>query len=273
MLAVLFLTIDTIPNHGYWKQWRGDNNNIRFYVNAKDPTMKTPEGFLRLPQDQEVHNTAWGHFSLVLAHQALLRYALADFPSAKWFVLVSGDALPLKSVSTLFNRLKPNISMFDEYVDSEQHQQWGVMNEALLRCDFPNWWVDVAAYRGEDDKGSFCVFPETYCPCVSQFHILCHEHAQLIADMPPEIPKDFDALIELVGGVRFSLAADEVVPLAYLRYIGKDDNVRMESVMHAPIDPKSPQHVAAHKTPVQCSHLFGRKYPWVVKPQTNDKFG
>jgi hypothetical protein len=261
MAAILFLTVDSIFNHVYWNEWRGGDKRIRFYVNAKDPLFKTPEGFLRLPPDLEFRETAWGHHSLVLAHQALLTHALADFKEAEWFVLVSGDALPLRSTRELFQRLKPGQSMFDEFNDDCLYKQWAVMNEALQQCNMPNWWADVAADRGKDEEGFFRVLSESVCAGVSQFHILCREHAQDIANMPRCVPEDFDKLLNIVGGTDVSFAADEVVTLGYLNYLGKGkDIVRTANVMHAPGDPKNPAHARALRSPVLANHVFGRKY-------------
>lgn len=106
---------------------------------------------------------------------------------------------------------------------------------------------------------------ESVCACVSQFHVLCREHAQDIADMPVCVARDFDMLINSVGGVDVSIAADEAVPLGYLEHLGKGKAiVRTASVMHAPIDPNSPKHALAHSKPVLCRHLFGRKYPTML---------
>jgi hypothetical protein len=267
MAAILFLTIDAIPNHVYWNQWRGENMQIRFYVNAKNSRMITPKGFVRLPKDYEVSNTLWGHHSLVLAHQALLRFALMDFPEAEWFLLVSSDALPLKPVKTLFGQLKPNQSLVDEFTETETIQQWGTMNEALQRWganEEENWWVDTAATKGEDGEGEFRVLDETKCCCAGQFHVLCRDHAKDIANMPERVARDFDALIAVVGGVRNSLAADEIVPFGYLNHLGKGHNIHATRFMHADLDSKDPRHAASHKALIDCPHLFGRKYPGVI---------
>lgn len=265
MISILFLILDQIPNSEYWNEWRNNDERIRFYVNAKQLSTETPKGFIRLPQHIEVRDTAWAAHTCVLAHQAMIQFALADFPKCKWFVLVSGDSLPLKSTKTLFDTLKDNTSIFDSFTCKESAEQWKIMNEAALVCHEPNWWVDEATITAEDEEGSYTVIPQYLCQAAHANHILCATHAAALAKMPINVGKDFDRLLALSDFTRYSLGADELIPLNYLKWLqereGLRGNIIEGPVMYCKLDRKDPKHAAKlTKIPFNTSHLFGRKF-------------
>lgn len=268
MLAILFLTVDSIPNARYWNRWRSHHKkHIRFYVNAKDPSMVVPNGFIRLPPRIEVRNTAWAAHTCVLAHQAMIQFALCDFPECKWFALVSGDSLPLKQPDIMFTILKSNTSMFGMFLTSSSVRQWATMNEAASRCTTSNWWVDEASVAAEDDMGSYKTIPLWLTQTAHANHILCRTHAKAFAQMPKCVPQDFDRLIEHIGGVgRFSLGADEVIPLNYLTWLQTKGKLGGKlalnrCVMYFKIDPDAPRHAAKlNRVPIRTRALFGRKF-------------
>lgn len=156
---------------------------------------------MRLPDELEVRDTAWAEGSVTRAHQALLRYALTNFKNAEWFILVSGDSIPLKSQSTVLESLKLNTSKFDFFAEESSHMQWAAMNEALLQCnEEKNWWKEKATERGEDEEGEFFVLPPQFAQTAHANHVLCRVHAEALAKMPDSVSVDFDALVSKIGG-------------------------------------------------------------------------
>jgi hypothetical protein len=286
-LAVLMLTVSAPPNAVLWRRWvQGASTRVHVYVNGKTDFKLPGSGreLSRLPPEVEVRQTAWGDHTLVLAHQALLRHALAEMPQAQWFALVSGDSLPLMGARAMLQRLAKECGMsasqMGRYTERECLQQYTAMSEALQlwhalpeRARAPNWWHDAYAEAGEDDEGSYRAFAEEVANPRgihghSQFIVLSREHAQAVADMPPEVARDYDTLMAPLGSQQ-KLAADEVAVGHYLLYLQHEGLVGGrfldEDVMHAPLDSKDKAHARLHsKLPIgllsQDKFLFGRKY-------------
>lgn len=262
-ISILFLTVDQICNHKYWNDWRkGHERVIRFYINSKN-SIETPNGFIRLPKHVELTETAWGKGSCVIAHQRLLKFSLVNFKEAEWFILVSGDSIPLQPVKELFKRLKTNTSMFDDFKDNVSHVQWGAMNEAFLKWprEKKNWWIDNVAEHGHDQEGSFATLSEKFSKLSHANHVLCRLHAQAFSKAPESVSIDYDSLVDRyafnVGG------ADEFIPLNYIRW-WRDKNsskarIMCESIMYQELTDCGLH--AKHLTyKPGTDHLFGRKF-------------
>jgi len=117
-LAVLMLTVDEPLNAEVWKDWLDtDPGRGNIYVNAKnDFTM--PKPFQAI--DNREKNTKWGDSSLVKAHKALLRHALVADEKNMWFILVSGDSIPVISLRNIIERLE-NLNSHDSLFDIDPH--------------------------------------------------------------------------------------------------------------------------------------------------------
>ena len=285
-LAVLMLTVARPPNVLLWRRWVcGARARTRVYVNGKAGfSLGGGREVVRLPPGVEVRDTAWGHHTLVYAHQALLRHALADMPSAQWFALVSGDSLPLLGARDMLRRLERecglHASQVGRYTERECLQQYTAMSEALQlwralppRARVPNWWHDHFAESGIDEEGPYRAFAEDASAPRgvhghSQFVLLSREHAQAVADMPAEVARDYDTLMGALE-THQKLAADEVAVGHYLLYLQDcgllGGRFLDEDMMHAPLDSKDKVHARLHhKLPPgllsQDRFLFGRKY-------------
>lgn len=240
-LVIMVLTRRELPNAALWRQWaRGQP--ISFVLNAKylgkkeggergGLPMRINTQFGGLTGADRVVDTKWGSHGVCIAHQAMLRVALERHPDAAWFQLVSGDSVPLITAARLMRELNSLgtqhslIGRFEETWMAECLQ-----TNAQLCQDATNWWVKHAAQLATD-----AVVHEH-----GQFVLFCRSHAHAFADMPAKVLMDYDAVLDIdaVKGKskaqKLVFSADEVVPLAYLSFLGFGDHLLDIDSMMAP---------------------------------------
>lgn len=83
------------------------------------PAATLPNVFLT----KERHGTAWGSFEVVVATLTLLREAIARFPNAKYFSLLSGQDYPIKSLRQIDAFFEGNDSDFIGHIPLAE-EQW-----------------------------------------------------------------------------------------------------------------------------------------------------
>lgn len=122
-VALLFLVLDGIDHPSLWQRWMEDafqylrhitdpDLNVEDYltpyvhhppwVDRKIVVEGTPQALQRGILKETV-NCAWGNLNPCVAR--LLGHALRERPHAQWFIMVSPDAVPLKSFKELYTEL------------------------------------------------------------------------------------------------------------------------------------------------------------------------
>jgi len=221
------LTVDQPCNEALWTDWINESANkarCTIYVNAKRPfTLRDTEHWQMI--DRPVTDTQWGTCSLVLAHQALLRHALAADSENKWFALVSGDALPLMSLDMLIERLErlPTsascvgaMALRNDMCNLLMHAAQSLA-DADQSIAAQNWWTATFASQHCDSEGTFCYIEPSLVKCHGQFVLLSRQHAEWLVAMPECVARDYDCLMAPHDNLN-PFAADEVVVGTYLAW-------------------------------------------------------
>ena len=268
-VAILFLTIDAPSNGDLWRDWAAaDPSRCNFYVNAK--TAFSEFAFINRISDP-VTDTEWGDHSLVWAHQALLRHALAHDAANSWFCLVSGDSIPIVSLDSLLHRfesLQSHDSLLGQFVDENMTvfvgSQVQAFYESGIDTKLENWWVSQFAAVAEDKYGVYCGFDVDSVRAHSQFIMLSRLHAHWLAQMPDRVSRDFDVLLKDVRQYK-PLAADETVPFSYLNWqLSQQEGAKGRlldiDIMFAPVD-RTGYHAKKHHVAIstkEVGHLTNR---------------
>ena len=104
-LSLLFLTLEDVNHPKTWQRWLDAAPNGRIQVFSHSKSEKLPEGaFLRGREIGMRVETEWGEVSLVRAHLALLRSALA-WAEASHFMLLSENCVPARPATSLLDSL------------------------------------------------------------------------------------------------------------------------------------------------------------------------
>lgn len=151
-LAFLFLVYETILHEQLWLDFFAQAPPGRFtvYVHAKTVVPMHPFFAARRLSEAETVPTNWGDITLVHAHNALLRTALADEANRK-FVSLSQACIPLKPFAYVDAELaRDDASRFDATLDGLWPHAEPLLEPAddgstmLAREDAAkaaNWWV------------------------------------------------------------------------------------------------------------------------------------
>jgi hypothetical protein len=113
-IAFMFLVYDEVNHEKLWKKFfeNVDPQKYNIYVHYKN---NKPSEFFDKYKIKNIIPTAWGHKSLVLAHNILLREALKDTDNMH-FILVSNSCVPFKKFDHVYNALDPNYSYYNMFV-------------------------------------------------------------------------------------------------------------------------------------------------------------
>ena len=235
-LVITMLTRCSVPNATLWRQW-ARKQKISFVLNAKHmggvdglpPRVAKRLG--TLSNEDRVVDTAWGSHTLCIAHQAMLRVGLKRHPDAAWFMLVSGDSIPIISAKQLMSELHalgPHHSLLGQFACGPHVVDWLWHHRTLRGDSMPdNWWVrhlDAGVLTSHTVRGH------------QQMVLFCRTHATVFADMPVRILQDYDELldVDIKKNKTPRLSAEEVVPFTYLATQGCGDHILDMDAMLSP---------------------------------------
>jgi len=100
-VVLLFLAHDGINNIDIWKRWFQEDSSVDCLIYMPRPS---DDIFIKqhlASREILAMPTKWGHKSLVLVFQAMLRESLVKFANATTFYLVSGTHIPICSASKI----------------------------------------------------------------------------------------------------------------------------------------------------------------------------
>jgi len=132
-IGFLFLTYGDPIHDAYLEKYLENKPDSifenRVYVHPKYPnTMKNP--FFKSHVIDNLIETEWGNISIVNATLELLKSAKND--GCEWFVLLSQDTYPIKSMQNLHEVLSTSTNSFFDYIDNRdglsKTSQWWILN-------------------------------------------------------------------------------------------------------------------------------------------------
>ena len=132
-VVIMFLAHDGVKQPDMWEAWRKTcQKQVQFIVHA-NPDTDDKNAFAKqygiFPTSKRVYPTRWADPSLVFATQVLIREAVARFPKAEMFYLVSGADIPIRPVEFLLKletvcrmQCLPGKTVFSKLKKQEQKQ-------------------------------------------------------------------------------------------------------------------------------------------------------
>ncbi len=134
------------PRQDVWHEWAKNSTDVGFAGYVEDHARFEQQcsaeewSYWRPFLCPLQSSSAWGHFSLVLAELAALRWAKEGFAGAQWFYVVSGDSIPTKSVESFVQGppdgasivgfaedLPPTVALNGWQL--HEHSQWKVLSK------------------------------------------------------------------------------------------------------------------------------------------------
>ena len=164
-LALCFMLKHKLECESLWHEWlSGYAEKVSIYVHAKERIRFTTSTFRNAIQIPTMP-TKWGDASLVRVTLALYARALQD-PDNVQFVLLSGDCIPIKAFSYVYDTLMQT-STFSRYGRMStkdevfhRHHQWIVVSRehAQLAVEREPWIHAVCEGRHASDEMWFTRF-------------------------------------------------------------------------------------------------------------------
>ena len=160
----LFLIKDKVHNINLWKKYFKNSKNYKIIIHPKNK-----EKIVYIDKNEIVLNpieTKWGDISLVDAEINLLKKALEYKNKNSYYILLSGDSLPLSSYKELYNFLgKQSLSFFnyrDYILGNRRYKNKFKFSSQFFCVNFKDANIVVNNY--EKYKNKFINFKEMYSP-------------------------------------------------------------------------------------------------------------
>ena len=206
--VVLMLTVDAPTQEALWREWLPPHSKI--LVNSKTWRPASADTTFKLIENN-VTETAWGRYSLVQAHEAMLREGMAMFPKASHFVLVSGDSAPVKTYDDFVQHFHKNqgvtlMSELDVHIlgSKASFTVLSMLQEAKANDIGLGWW-DRFAKANKD------------IPAAAQWSAISNQAVRvLLAQSMTEKAQDYERVTTGLGLWGKVAAADEMVVQAII---------------------------------------------------------
>lgn len=220
--VVLMLTVDPPTQPDVWRLWLPKTSKI--LVNAKnwEPAGKEKDTFQKIAGN--ITKTDWGTYTLVEAHQALLTQALETFPNASHYVLVSGDAAPVKPYKEFVNFM-------------HQHKNQTLMTAHTVQRDTINKVLEDAMDKTDIDIGTFwggllTKKGKKIIHSTAPSSAICNKDANRLVQAKPSMTTvafQFDNICDAIGSFKKVVAADEVAVHSILEF-GGESKIRYDDM-------------------------------------------
>lgn len=220
----MFLAHNGVNQPEMWEAWRRpERQRVHFIVHAnpetdeKDPFAKKYGIF---PIEKRIVPTKWSDPSVVFATQVLIREALARFPEANMFYLVSGADIPIRPIEFLLN-LQP-ISRFQKLQGPGEPilQELSRAQQDFIR-PYPKWrMTDFFAHI------QWCALNKLAAQIIAEFDFSVFDRADQVVIYPPDE--------YYIGSALKYILRMENVPWDK---VATDDSLLVLALRHDPDDP------------------------------------
>jgi hypothetical protein len=228
--ALLFLTYDNFTNKRIMHNFISDLSDKSIYIHPKFPDKVDP--IVAKYIIKNLVQTEWGKLSIVDATLCLLKTAFEDEQN-KWFILLSGDCLPLydwENFKLHFEQINSNKSIFNYYGKISNYyktSQWWILKKSDVDIIINNHTNFKHRFKPMKLPRSSGAYDEFYFLSILKWHNPLYDFTNLKITYD----KWFNDIIQFSPTVYNKLLIDEIIQIKeakslFIRKITQDFSLK-----------------------------------------------